>query len=182
MSHQSAQRGGGEEDAERQHSASPLIHRVDLIVALIIVVVCALLFWRTFAFASVPEMLAQGVQPTMFPRLLLIVIAAMALYLPFEHRKLQKQGKDIDSERRSRPQPIVYITAAALVIGVGIMPWLGTYLALIILSAALPLLWGERRYLIIVPYALLLPTAIVWLFAGLLQVSFLPGIVGYIFR
>lgn len=182
MNHQSAQRSGGDEDAGRQHSASPLVHRIDLIVALIIVAVCALLFWRTLAFATVPEVLAQGVEPTAFPRLLLILIAAMALYLPFENRKLKKQGQDLDSERRSRPKPVVYITAAALVIGVGVMPWLGTYLALIIFSAALPLLWGERRYAILVPYALLMPTAVVWLFAGPLQVSFPPGIVGYVFR
>lgn len=181
MSHQPAQRGGGE-DAEHERSASSLIHRIDLIVALIILVVCALLFWRTFAFGTVPEVLAQGVQPTTFPRLLLITIAAMTLYLPFEYRNRRKKGVDLDSDRRSRPQSIVYITAAVLLIGVGIMPWLGTYVGLIILAAVLPLLWGERRYKILVPYVLLLPTALMWLFAGLLQVSFLPGIIGYLFR
>lgn len=179
MSHKPAQRAG----EEAGHGpATSRIHRLDTIVALIVLAVCAILFWRTLTFPSAPASLAQNVQPWMFPQLLLLLIAVLALFLPFEHLQKRRQGIDLDDDRRSRPQPIVFITAVAILVLVGTMPWLGTYIGLLIAAAGLPLLWGERRYKILIPYALLFPTALVWLFAGALQVSFLPGITGYLFR
>ena len=179
MSHKPAQRAG--EDAG-QRPATSRIHRVDTIVALIVLAICAILFWRTLLFDTVPASLAQNVQPAMFPQMLLLLIAVLALFLPFEHLQKRKQGIDLDEDRRQRSKPIVFITALVMLALIIIMPWLGTYIGLIIAAAGLPLLWGERRYKILVPYALLFPTALIWLFAGALQVSFLPGITGYLFR
>ena len=179
MSHKPAQRAG--EDAG-QRPATSRIHRVDTIVALIVLAICAILYWRTLTFPNAPTSLAQNVQPWMFPQLLLLLIAVLALFLPFEHLQKRKQGIDLDEDRRHRPKPIVFTTALATIVLVGVMPWLGTYVGLLIAAAGLPLLWGERRWKILVPYALLFPTALIWLFAGALQVSFLPGITGYLFR
>ncbi|WP_136063977.1 tripartite tricarboxylate transporter TctB family protein [Modicisalibacter radicis] len=179
MRHPSARRAG---DEPGHRPASSPLHPVDRVVALIVLAICAFLIWRTFLFAQVPASLAQNVQPGTFPQLLLYLIAALALLLPFEHLQKRKQGIDIDSDRRERPGSIVYITAVALLFVVGVMPWLGTYLGLILAALALPLLWGERRWKILVPYALLFPTVLFWLFASGLQVTFLPGIIGHIFR
>lgn len=170
----------GEEAGHRP--ATSRIHRLDTIVALIVLVICAILFWRTLTFPSAPPSLAQDVQPDMFPQILLFLIAVLALFLPFEHLQKRKQGIDLDEDRRHRPKPIVFITALVMLVLVGAMPWLGTYIGLLIAAAGLPLLWGERRLKILVPYAVLFPTALIWLFAGALQVSFLPGITGYLFR
>ena len=180
MGHKPAQRAG--EEAGQQRPATSRFHRLDTIVALIILAICAFLFWRTLLFDTVPSSLAQNVQPAMFPQMLLVFIAALALLLPFEHRQKRKQGIDLDEDRRTRPKLIVFITSAVMLILVASMPWLGTYVGLLLAAAGLPLLWGERRYKILVPYAVLFPTALIWLFAGALQVSFLPGITGYLFR
>lgn len=179
MSEQSPQRDGGDTG---RGSVSSLIHRTDLIVALVVWAICAFLFWRTTTFASVPSSLAQNVQPPLFPQLMLICIALLTFILPFEYMQKRRQGIDLDSDRQHWPQPVVYITAALLLFVVAVMPWLGTYLGLIILAAVMPLLWGERRWKILVPYVLLFPAALMWLFANVLLVNFQPGIVGYLFR
>ncbi|MDW5378029.1 tripartite tricarboxylate transporter TctB family protein [Halomonas sp. HP20-15] len=179
MRHPSARRAG---EKAGHRPASSLLHPVDRVVALIVLAICAFLVWRTYLFDQVPASLAQNVQPGTFPRLLLYLIVALALLLPFEHLQKRKQGIDIDSDRRERPKPIVFITAVVLLTVVGVMPWLGTYIGLVLAAVALPMLWGERRWKILVPYALLFPTALFWLFASGLQVTFLPGILGHIFR
>ena len=74
------------------------------------------------------------------------------------------------------------LTAALLVLLVLLMPLLGTYLCLIGVCLLLPLLWGERRWRLIVPYALLFPTAVMLLFALVLKVYFEPGVFGLNFR
>ena len=55
-------------------------------------------------------------------------------------------------------------------------PWLGSYLALVGVCLLLPPLWGERRWRLIVPYALIFPTLIMLLFAKVLKVYFEPGV------
>lgn len=175
MTHKPAQRAG---DDAGQRPASPRFHPLDAIVALIILAICAFLLWRTFLFDEVPASLAQNVQPQTFPQMLLVVIAGLALLLPFEPFQKRKQGIDLDSDRRSRPKSIVFITAVAMLVLVGIMPTLGTFVGLLLAAIGLPLLWGERRFKYLIPYALLFPTLLYWLFASALQVNFLPGLVG----
>jgi putative tricarboxylic transport membrane protein len=158
------------------------VHRPDLYVAGFVLAICGLLFLRTFWFDTVPSSLAQNVQPTLFPRLVLIATAAIALILPFEYGQKLRQGIDLDAERRDRPKPIAYVTAVALVVFVGLMPWLGTFAGLIIIAAALPLMWGERRWKFLIPYIVLFPLALMWLFSEVLQVTFVPGIFGHLFQ
>lgn len=172
---------GSEGDAGRG-AASSLIHTTDLVLAVVILAMCAALYLATTTFATVPASLAQNVQPTMFPRLLLAVIAFMALLLPFEHIQKKKQGIDLESGRRSRIKPIAFITALVLIGIVAITPWLGSLVGMIIACAVLPLLWGERRYWLVAAFAILLPLAVTFLFVRGLEVNFLPGIVGHVFR
>ncbi len=168
-------------DAAHDGAASPRVHLLDVYVAGVVLAICGALYLRTFWFDSVPSSLAQNVQPAVFPRLVLAVTAVLALLLPFEHYRQLRRGIDLDEERRSRPPAVVFVTAAALVLFVGVMPWLGTFAGLLLISGLLPLLWGERRWRILVPYALIFPTAVIWLFSQVLRVTFLPGIFGYVF-
>lgn len=173
--------GRGDRSAEPGGSALSRLHRPDLSVSAVVLIICGLLFARTFAFDSVPASLAQNVQPTTFPRLVLLVIMAIALILPFEYRQKWHAGIDLDSDRRERIPPIVFLTGAALLVFVGVMPWLGTFAGLLMTAALLPLLWGERRWKILVPYVVIFPTGVMWFFSEVLRVTFLPGIVGHIF-
>lgn len=172
--------GDGEEGAGRWPASS--VHRVDLVVAAAILAACAFLFWETTNFARIPQGLAQNVPPTLFPRLLLVVIAAMALLLPFEHLQKRAQGIDLDEKRRQPIRPMTYLTALALCGVVLVMPWLGTFAAMIVACALLPVLWGERRLWLVAIYALCLPLAVTFLFVAGLEVNFIPGIAGHLFR
>lgn len=162
-------------------SALP-VHKVDVVVSALIIAICGVLFWETVTFAEIPRGLAQNVPPTLFPRLLLVVIAFMALFLPFEYLQKRRMGIDLDDKRRDRIRPITYVTALAL-FGVTLMtPWLGTFPTMIAACALLPIMWGERRLWLIAIYAIALPLAVTFLFVAGLEVNFMPGIVGHLFR
>jgi len=171
---------GGDEDGGRAPASS--VHKVDLAVAAVILAVCGFLYWDTTTFARIPQGLAQNVPPALFPRLLIVVIAAMAVFLPFEHVQKRRMGIDLEAGRRDRIRPVTYLTGLALFVMVLITPWLGTLPAMVIACAALPLLWGERRYWLVAIYALALPLAVTLLFVAGLEVNFMPGIVGHPFR
>ena len=116
-----------------------------------------------------------------FPYLLL-AIAVMAVLLPFEHIQKRAQGIDLDHERSDRIRPITFVTALVLIGIVVAMPWLGTLPALIVACALLPVLWGERRWWLVALYAIAFPLAITYLFVAGLEVNFIPGIAGHLFR
>ena len=120
--------------------------------------------------------------PALFPRLLLVVIAAMALLLPFEHIQKRAQAIDLDGKRRDEIRPITYLTALALTAVVAVMPWLGTLPAMILACGLLPILWGERRWWLVAIYALALPLAVTLLFVGGLEVRFIQGVTGPLLR
>lgn len=171
---------GSREGAGR--SASSLIHPTDLVITAVLLALCAFLYWDTTTFATVPPSLAQGVPPTLFPRLMIAAIALMALFLPFEHLAKRRQGIDLDGERRHPIRGVTYLTVAALFVVVLITPRLGTLPAMVVACAVLPLLWGERRYWLVAAYAVIFPLLVTVLFVAGLEVNFMPGIVGHIFR
>ena len=164
-----------------QGSPSFRVHPTDAVVAAIVLLICVLLYARTYWFDSVPDSLAQNVQPTTFPRLVLIVIAAIAVMLPFEYHRKLGRGIDLDEERSSRLPATVWITGGALILFVAALQVLGALPALLIITVALPLMWGERRWKILVPYIAIFPIGVLFLFSDILQVTFPRGITGGIF-
>jgi putative tricarboxylic transport membrane protein len=52
---------------------------------------------------------------------------------------------------------------------------------MLLVCAALPLLWGERRWKILIPYIILFPTLVSLLFTKVLRVYFEPGLIGVTF-
>jgi hypothetical protein len=52
----------------------------------------------------------------------------------------------------------------------------------VLACAVLPVLWGERRLWLVALFAVLLPLAVSLLFVGVLEVNFIPGITGPLFR
>lgn len=171
---------GAREGAGRR--APSLLHKTDLLLAGVIFAVSAFLWYATTTFEEVPLLLQQGIAPSFFPRLVLGVIVALTLLLPFEHIAQARKGQSLDKDRARRIKTITYLTAAFLLGLLIIMPYLGTFPTMILSCAAFPLLWGERRYLAIAAYAVVFPVLVSILFVIGLKVNFLPGIVGYIFR
>ena len=168
----------GQETKEKFGSA--LLHGVDLGVALLILAGCALLYYATAQFEQVADLLAQNIPPQFFPRLLIWCIVILAVMLPFEHLVHLRGKKHLDSERRHRIKPIAMFTAGLLILMVALKPVLGTYLTMIFVCISLPLLWGDYRLKIVLPFAILFPTAVMLLFNKALRVHFDPGLLGLI--
>ncbi len=153
-----------------------MINRVDLGVAAVLLCVCGWLYYVTTTFDAVSPLFAQDLPPELFPRMLLWLIAAFALAVPFERWMRKERGTVLDAARRVPIKPIAYLSGAFLVIGVVAIDWIGTYLSLILICFGLPVLWGERRLKVLVPYALIFPTVVVAMLSKLLGVRFERGV------
>lgn len=152
------------------------VHRTDLVVALILLTACAILYYITTTFDEVSNLLSQNIPPEFFPRLVIYLIAILSLLLPFEHISHAKRGEDIDSERSDRITTMPYLTAGLLILFVVSIPYLGTMLTMVAVCLFLPLLWGERRLKLIIPFAIVFPLAVTLVFNQILLVYFEPGI------
>ena len=157
---------------------APLIHRVDLWVAVILLAFCGWAYYLTTGFEEVSALLAQNVPPEWFPRLLIWTIAILTLALPFEHRFLEKGREGLDSDRKTPIPPMAVITAILLCLTVAAIAWIGTLFTMVLICVALPLLWGERRLKVLIPFAILFPAVVALLFTQGLKVYFEPGAFG----
>lgn len=155
-----------------------VLHTTDVVVALIILTICGILYYITTTFDEVSDLLAQNVPPEFFPQLVLIIIAILTLGVPFEHLLHTRRGGNIDSERSDRIKRMPYFTGGLLIMFVIGIPYLGMLLTMIGLCLVLPLLWGERRLKLIIPFAIVFPLAVAYLFNKILLVFFEPGIFG----
>ena len=110
--------------------------------------------------------------------MLLWIIAGLSLVLPFEQALRGNRGAVLDKARSERIHPIVYVTAAFLILVVAAIKLIGTFPVLMAACLGLPLLWNERRWKIIVPFVLLFPALVMLLFGHVLGVYFEPGLLG----
>ncbi len=158
------------------------LDRTDALISALVLAVCGTLYYLTTAFEEVSDLLAQSIGPGWFPRLVLAIIALLALALPFERGLARRRGDGPEVGRkagsRTPIRPMAYLTAALLLLVVLGTGWLGSAAAMVAVCVALPLLWGERRAAVIVPFAVLFPAAVALLFVGVLGVRFEPGTLG----
>lgn len=149
-------------------SARGLHH--DVYVGLVLLVFCAVTFYITTTFDSVPAMLSQNIPATFFPRIILFVIAGLSVIL-------------IVSGLRRSPEKLggipgsVFLTAGVITLAIFLVKPLGTLLTVSLLSMTLTWLWGERSKTRIISLAIGLPAAIYLIFAIGLQVRFPAGVV-----
>ena len=155
-----------------------LLHRTDLIVAFIVIAICAFFYLATTTFEEVSNMLAQNIPPEFFPRWVLIIIVVLAFGLPFEHVFHRKRGDNIDSERSERVKQMPYLTAGLLFVFIAAMPYVGTLLSTVGICLTLPLLWGARRWRLIIPFAIIFPLVVAFIFDRILLVQYEPGMFG----
>jgi hypothetical protein len=125
-------------------------------VAGVIVGFCAAVYALTLTFDSVPASLATGMQPEVFPRLVLGVLVVLAAALA-----LSARGQP-DPAREPVPRA-VYATIAAIVAFMGVL-YVAGMTAAILSSVAIGWLWGERRwsYLAIVAVGLAIAIHVVF--------------------
>jgi putative tricarboxylic transport membrane protein len=106
------------------------------IAAAAVIAVAAVLFALTFGFEKLPAGLAGGFGAEAFPRLVLGVIAALAMLLFVAGPA---------SEPQTRIPAMVYYTAGSLLAFMALVPVAGMLGAIFVFLLGLGYLWGERR-------------------------------------
>jgi len=140
----------------------------DAIAGTGVLLFCLAAYLVTLTFKEAPQALAQNVQPATFPRLVLAVMTVLAtVIIVMSFRLPDKQPKPI--------RLMVWPSAAVMVGFVIAFDILGILPAMMLLCFGLPILWGERRLYLIIPYAIIFPLAIYGLFAIVLRVHFEPS-------
>jgi len=157
----------------------PAVNGSDLVVSALVLAGCGFVYWRTTGFEEVSSLLGDGMSPQAFPRLILGVIAVLALILPFEHRFNRAGVEGIDRVRRERVDLMTVVTAVFLVLVVLSIKWVGTLASMMVVALVLPMMWGEWRIRLVIPYAMIFVGLVTVLFAYGLGVHFEPGAMGW---
>ncbi|NNG04660.1 MAG: tripartite tricarboxylate transporter TctB family protein [Inquilinus sp.] len=159
-----------------------LIDSVDAVLAVLLIVLCGSLYALTSDFPVPGAFLGENVLPEQFPRLLLVTIGVLSMLLPLEHRLELERWPLI---RKSRSAPIgagTFTTIGFLILLVVAAEWVGTILTIFLAATGLPLLWGERRWLLILTYSVLFTGLVTYVFSIVLGVYFEPGVLGLSLR
>lgn len=155
------------EPAEDEEAARGRL-RSDLVVGGGLLLFCAIAYAITLTFAKAPAVVAQNVQPATFPRLVIGTIAVLTV-------AMMLVGRGLPEQRRRAVPAMTWLSAAVMIGFVLAFQWLGILPAMILLCFGLPVLWGERRWQLIVPFGLGFPLAVWLLFVEVLEVHFEPS-------
>lgn len=143
----------------------------DVAIAIGIVAFCAIIYAITTTFPKVPAALATGMGPEVFPRLLLALLMVLAGALV-----LLARGK---ADRGREPIPaMVYWTALAMLAFMGVLWAAGMAAAMFIGFVGMGLLWGERRWVLLVTSGFVLSALIYTLFVKGFGVPLPRGLLG----
>jgi putative tricarboxylic transport membrane protein len=122
------------------------------VAAVAVLATAAVLFALTFGFEKLPAGLSGGFGAEAFPRLVLGVIAALALLLAFVPPAAETQP----------PVPrMVYLTGGSLLAFMALVPLAGMLPAMFLFQLGLAYLWGERRHALVLSIAAA-TTALLW--------------------
>jgi putative tricarboxylic transport membrane protein len=125
-------------------------------------------FAVTFGFETVPESLMEGMGPERFPQLVILVMAGFALALLWRSRALPPSPLP-------RIPPMVPATVALLAAAVAVLPFLGVVPTMTAAMAALALLWGERRVVLVLGISLVFGACVHLLFVRTLGITLPVG-------
>jgi putative tricarboxylic transport membrane protein len=162
----------------RRSTRQPFVDPGDLAVSALLIAGAGYLYYLTTRFEEPSALLGQNVGPADFPRLVIYTIVVLALIMPFERRFQPERWLKIRKERAMPVQLRAWITIGFLIATIFVAPYLGTILTMLFVSLTLPLLWGERRLFLVIPFAVLFTFAVTWLFNIVLKVYFEPGAFG----
>jgi putative tricarboxylic transport membrane protein len=130
---------------------------------------CGLIYYLSTKIERVPDGLAQGIQPASFPQGVLVAILALLLLMIYELK---------DAPPRTCPEPverIVYMVILAMFAALALATWVDFLLGMIAFVTVGVLMWGLRRPIVAISYAVALNATLFFLFSTLLQVRFPRG-------
>jgi putative tricarboxylic transport membrane protein len=158
------------ERAEAELPARAQVH-TDVVIAGVILAACAVIWAITAGFEDVPAALLSGMGPAVFPRLVIGVIALLALWLAWSTR-----GRP--DEVREPVHGLVYVTGAAVLAFMGVLKLFGMYAAIVFAVVGIGRLWGERRWWLLAAVAAGMIVAIHLTFAVAFGIPLPRGIAG----
>ena len=120
--------------------------------AAVVVAVAAALFAATFWFEEMPEGITRGFGAELFPRMVLGTIIGLAILLALT---------PASDAPLPRIPPMVWYSGAALLAFMALVRVLGMLPTMFAFLVALGILWGERRYVLVLITAALM-TAGIW--------------------
>ena len=119
--------------------------------ATVVVAVAAALFAATFWFEQMPEGITRGFGAELFPRMVLGTIVALALLLALT---------PASDAPLPRIPPMMWYTGASLLAFMALVPVIGMLPAMFVFLISLGILWGERRYWLLLLSATALMAAV----------------------
>ena len=119
----------------------------DIKILGVIIFISLILFGYTFTFDEVPEILAQGMQPTMMPRLIFSLIIFLCFFQIYQNKSLKSENKDIIKRN-------AFITFGYTLFIVLIADKLGFLISVFLFTLITPILWQRKDYLKITLYSL----------------------------
>ena len=141
----------------------------DIKILSVIIFISLILFGYTFTFDEVPEILAQGMQPTMMPRLIFSLIIFLCFFQIYQNKSLKSENKDIIKRN-------AFITFAYTLFIVLIADKLGFLISVFLFTLITPILWQRKDYLKIILYSFSMTIFVFVFFTLILQLKFPQGI------
>ena len=141
----------------------------DIKILGVIIFISLILFGYTFTFDEVPEILAQGMQPTMMPRLIFSLIIFLCFFQIYQNKSLRSENKDIIKRN-------AFITFGYTLFIVLIADKLGFLISVFLFTLITPILWQRKDYLKITLYSLCMTIFVFVFFTLVLQLKFPQGI------
>ena len=143
----------------------------DVAIAAGIIAFCAVVYAITLTFPEMPAILTMGMGPAVFPRLLLGVMVVLTVVLVWS------AGGRADEVRAPVP-PIVYLTASGFFAYMAAAWLIGLLPAGFLAILGFGLLWGERRWLMLLASAAFLCALIYLVFVKGFAIPLPRGLVG----
>ena len=141
----------------------------DIKILGVIIFISLILFGYTFTFDEVPEILAQGMQPTMMPRLIFSLIIFLCFFQIYQNKSLKSENKDTIKRN-------AFITFGYTLFIVLIADKLGFLISVFLFTLITPILWQRKDYLKITLYSLCMTIFVFVFFTLVLQLKFPQGI------
>ena len=141
----------------------------DIKILGVIIFISLILFGYTFTFDEVPEILAQGMQPTMMPRLIFSLIIFLCFFQIYQNRSLKPENKDIIKRN-------AFITFGYTLFIVLIADKLGFLISVFLFTLITPILWQRKDYVKITLYSFCMTIFVFVFFTLVLQLKFPQGI------
>ena len=157
-----------------------LIHKVDLIVASIIIIGGGFMYYEATLFPAAPNILGDTLNADVFPKMLIVIMIILASIIPFEISFMPEKIAKIDKGRSVSLEPITWKTIVLLIALVSVAEFLGPMVTMFVTAACFPLVWGEKNYVRIAIYSVAFPLFVYLVFNKLLGLFFDPGVLQYL--